>query len=66
MNRTTQTERVSTVLRKPGWHPWMHFAWYDRHSLSQCISKLNDGGWNIYSRRQTGKRTSEYRMLAAM
>ena len=66
MRTTTQTERVSKVLRVSGWHGWGDFAWHDRHSLSQCISKLNEKGWHIGGRRQTGKRTSEYRMTAAM
>ena len=66
MTKTTQTERVSKVLRKPGWHPWSDFAWHDRHSVSQCISKLNEGGWTIAGRKQAGKRTWEYRMVSAV
>ena len=66
MNRQTHYERISLVLRVPGWHGWLDFAPRDRHTLAQRVSVLNSRGWNIYSRRQTGKRTQEYRMLAAM
>ena len=66
MSRTTQTERLCKVLRlqgkHQGWHGWDDFAPRDRHSCSQCFSKLNRKGWNILSRKQKGKKTHEYRL----
>ena len=66
MSRQTHYERISTVLREPGWHGWTDFAPRDRHTLAQRVSVLNSRGWNIKSRHQAGKRTHEYRMAAAI
>ena len=68
MSKTTQTERISKVLReqggRAGWHGLEDFAPRDRYTLRNRVSELNAKGWNIISRRQKGKRTHEYRFGA--
>ena len=65
MRTLTHVERISLVLREPGWHAATEFG-PAFHTCSQRISELNAKGWNIKSRRIAGKRIYEYRMAAAI